>query len=175
MTRKFLLKATMLCLAMIACCVTFSACSSDEDDPEPTPTNEPTTIKATYSVSLSDDWYKFFDIEVAYTTPAGVDTILLTEDWNFEMNIPYSAKPNTFVCKVTAKPKANMPAIEDNATYFLEQNVQAQVNEILADGKTSSKYGHNESILSRSSNAEGMKNYVTGEHSLLSFTYTPEE
>ena len=52
MTRKSLLKATVLCLAMMACCVTFSACSSDENEPETIITNELTTIKAEYSVSL---------------------------------------------------------------------------------------------------------------------------
>ena len=52
---------------MMACCVNFSACSSDENEPEALITNELTTIKAGYSVSLSEDWYRFFDIEVTYT------------------------------------------------------------------------------------------------------------
>ena len=131
MTRKSLLKATVLCLAMMACCVTFSACSSDENEPETIITNELTTIKAEYSVSLSEDWYRFFDIEVTYTSETGVKTILLTEDWNFDMNIPYTAGPDEFVCQVTAKPKADMPAIEENASYLLEENIQVKVNGIL--------------------------------------------
>lgn len=176
MTRKSLLKATVLCMAMMTCCVTFSACSSDENEPEIISTNELTTIEATYSVSLSEDWYRFFDIEVTYTSETGVKTILLTEDWNFDMKIPYSAEPDEFVCHVTAKPKADMPAIDDNATYSLEENIRARVSGILEDGTTSSEYGYsgNKSGVNKN-NAEGMKKYVTAEHSLMTFTYTPEK
>ena len=152
MTRKSLLKATVLCLAMMACCVTFSACSSDENEPETIITNELTTIKAEYSVSLSEDWYRFFDIEVTYTSETGVKTILLTEDWNFDMNIPYTAGPDEFVCQVTAKPKADMPAIEENASYLLEENIQVRVNGILEDGTMSSEYG-----ISRSESMESWR------------------
>ena len=176
MTRKSLLKATVLCLAMMACCVTFSACSSDENEPETIITNELTTIKAEYSVSLSEDWYRFFDIEVTYTSETGVKTILLTEDWNFDMNIPYTAGPDEFVCQVTAKPKADMPAIEENASYLLEENIQVRVNGILEDGTMSSEYGYSGNRSgTETKSSEGMKKYVTGEHSLMKFTYTPEK
>lgn len=176
MTRKSLLKATVLCLAMMACSINFSACSSDENEPETIITNELTTIEATYSVSLSDDWYRFFDIEVTYTSETGVKTILLTEDWNFDMNIPYTAEPDEFVCQVTARPKADMPAIEENASYLLEENIQVRVNGILEDGTMSSEYGYSGNRSgTETKSSEGMKKYVTGEHSLMKFTYTPEK
>lgn len=176
MTRKSLLKATVLCLAMMAGSINFSACSSDENEPETIITNELTTIKATYSVSLSDDWYRFFDIEVTYTSETGVKTILLTEDWNFDMNIPYTAEPDEFVCQVTARPKADMPAIEENASYLLEENIQVRVNGILEDGTMSSEYGYSGNRSgTETKSSEGMKKYVTGEHSLMKFTYTPEK
>lgn len=176
MTRKSLLKATVLCLAMMAGSINFSACSSDENEPETIITNELTTIEATYSVSLSDDWYRFFDIEVTYTSETGVKTILLTEDWNFDMNIPYTAGPDEFVCQVTAKPKADMPAIEENASYLLEENIQVRVNGILEDGTMSSEYGYSGNRSgTETKSSEGMKKYVTGEHSLMKFTYTPEK
>lgn len=176
MTRKSLLKATVLCLAMMAGSINFSACSSDENEPETIITNELTTIKATYSVSLSDDWYRFFDIEVTYTSETGVKTILLTEDWNFDMNIPYTAGPDEFVCQVTARPKADMPAIEENASYLLEENIQVRVNGILEDGTMSSEYGYSGNRSgTETKSSEGMKKYVTGEHSLMKFTYTPEK
>lgn len=176
MTRKSLLKATVLCLAMMACSINFSACSSDENEPGTIITNELTTIEATYSVSLSDDWYRFFDIEVTYTSETGVKTILLTEDWNFDMNIPYTAEPDEFVCQVTARPKADMPAIEENASYLLEENIQVRVNGILEDGTMSSEYGYSGNRSgTETKSSEGMKKYVTGEHSLMKFTYTPEK
>lgn len=170
------MKATVLCLAMMACSINFSACSSDENEPETIITNELTTIEATYSVSLSDDWYRFFDIEVTYTSETGVKTILLTEDWNFDMNIPYMAGPDEFVCQVTAKPKADMPAIEENASYLLEESIQVRVNGILEDGTMSSEYGYSGNRSgTETKSSEGMKKYVTGEHSLMKFTYTPEK
>lgn len=176
MRRKSLLKATVLCLAMMACCINFSACSSDENEPETIITNELTTIEAEYSVSLSEDWYRFFDIEVTYTSETGVKSILLTEDWNFDMNIPYTAGPDEFVCQVTARPKADMPAIEENASYLLEENIQVRVNGILEDGTMSSEYGYSGNRSgTETKSSEGMKKYITGEHSLMKFTYTPEK
>jgi len=98
------------------------------------------------------------------------------KDWNFDMNIPYTAGPDEFVCQVTAKPKADMPAIEENASYLLEENIQVRVNGILEDGTMSSEYGYSGNRSgTETKSSEGMKKYVTGEHSLMKFTYTPEK
>lgn len=57
MERRIFFKAAVLCLAMIAGCISLTACSNDDDEPEVT--NDLTTIKTAFSVSLSEDWYMF--------------------------------------------------------------------------------------------------------------------
>ncbi|ADV43023.1 hypothetical protein [Bacteroides helcogenes] len=174
MKSKSLFKITILCLAMIAGCINLTACGDSDDEPEVT--NELTTIKTTFSVSLSNDWYKFFDIEVTYTSETGEKTITLTQDWMYEKDIPYSAEPDEFLCKVIAKPKANSPAIDANTTYLLEQSVHAEVSGILKDGTIDLDYGLIGSKSGKDEmNSTGMEKYIKGEHRLLSFSFIPEE
>lgn len=174
MKTKGLFKLSVLYLAMIAGCIHLAACSDSDDEQEVT--NELTTIKTEFSVSLSDDWYKYFDIEVTYTSETGEKTITLTQDWTCKSDISYSAEPDEIICKVVANPKANAPAIDANATYLLEQNIYAKVIGILKDGTTDSHYGL---IGSRSSkedlNSTGMEKYITKEHRLFSFSFIPEK
>ena len=85
MERRIFFKAAVLCLAMIAGCISLTACSNDDDEPEVT--NDLTTIKTAFSVSLSEDWYMFFDIEVKYVSETGEQTVTLTQDWSFDAEI----------------------------------------------------------------------------------------
>lgn len=174
MKSKSLFKITVLCLVMIVGCINLTACSDSEDEPEVT--NELTTIKTEFSVSLSNDWYKYFDIEVTYTSETGEKTITLTQDWMYENNIPYSAEPDEIICKVVAKPKANTPAIEADANYLLEEKIRAEVSGILKDGTVDSHYGLIGSRTGKDEmNSTGMEKYIKGEHRLLSFSFIPEE
>lgn len=179
MNTKIFFKAAVLCLAMLAGSVTFSSCSDDdEDDPIEEVTNGIEKIDLNYSVSLSEDWYKFFDIEIKYTIGGTEEKTENPDmDWVFNMSIPYASGMDNYSCHVTAKPKADAPAIEAGATYDLGYEVNATVSGIMKDGSESSDFGN---VYKKTSTkkvpATGMEKYITGEHKLASFsyTYTPE-
>lgn len=172
MKMKNFFKATVLCLAMLAGCISFASCSDDnEDEPIKEETNPLEKVDIEYSVDLSDDWYKFFDIEVRYAIGGDEETITITDDWTFEKTISYSTDLKAYTFYVTAKPKAELPAIEEGVIYDLGNDNYASVIGIRKDGKTEFKESFsNPQNLTIA--AEGMKKYVTGEHQLFTFSYT---
>lgn len=170
METKFItFKVVALVISMLVCSVTFSACSDDELD------NGLETIKVEYLVSLSENWYKFFDIEVTYTSVGNVETMELTNDWAFNFEIPYSAEPEEFVCYVVATPKTNVPEIVSTETYIMEEKIKALVTGILRNGEQDIDYGLKGT---RDGNddktAKEMESYLNRSHTLLSFNYKPE-
>ncbi len=170
--KKSLLGLAVLWMAVIAGCVSLTACGSDEPEPDPQP--KVTTVKTDFSVSLSEAWFDYFDIEVTYTAGALPTTELLTTDWDYVANYKAAEAPATFVCTVIAKPKANMPAIDPDATYLLTVDIQASVLGLKDDGTSDADYGYRgNNSSSQTLNATGMERYVAGEHRLLDFTYTP--
>ncbi len=172
--KKNLLSLTILYVAMIAGCVSLTACGDDEPEPDPQPTNQVTTVKTDFSVSLSEAWFDYFDIEVTYTAAALPTTQTLTTNWDYVANYKAAEAPATFVCTVIAKPKANMPAIDPDATYLLSVDIQASVLGLKNDGTSDADYGYRGSnSSSQTLNASGMERYIASEHHLLDFTYTP--
>jgi len=166
-------KTAVLCMAMIVGCISLTACSDDDQEPEVT--NDLTAIKAEYSVSLSKDWYKFYNIEVTYTSETGDETITLNRDWSFDMEIPYSAEPDKFVCNVIARPKPDAPAVEADSTYLLQELIHAEVSGIFKDGTQDAEYGSSgDRIGSQYMSSKVMAGYITRERILLSFLFVPE-
>lgn len=171
--RKFIsFKAIALFVSMLACSVTFSACSDDESELE----NGIENIKVEYSVSLSETWYKYFDVEVTYTSVGGIETLELTNDWAFDFEIPYSAEPEEFVCNVIATPKTDAPEIVSTETYLMTEDIKALVSGILKNGEVDINYGLKGTCYGNDEKtAKGMENYIKRSHTLLSFSYIPEE
>lgn len=163
-----------MCLVMITSCISLTACGDGQNE-EPEVTNSISIVNSDFSVILSEDWYKFFDIEVTYTSASEEKTIILTQDWSFSHSSPYEEAPKMFVCNVTAKPKENMPAVDANS-YRMEVDIFAKVSGILQDGTTSSDYGTSlKRYNSKSLNATNMKAFIKKEHQLFSFSYTSEK
>lgn len=129
------IKAMCLYLVMLAGCFTFTSCSNDNDEPIEQEDNVIEKINVRYSVFLSEDWYKFFDIEIKYTLGEWEDITYTTDiNWIFEMSIPYSTEHNKYICNVVAKPKKNTPVIEDDSTYDLGYEINADIYGIKKDG-----------------------------------------
>ena len=165
-----------MCLAMTASGISFTSCSDDDDEEVVAPVQKLSTLKADYSISLSDDWFKFFDIEVTYTSTSGVKNLTLTENKTFSEEFAYTSEPKEYVCKVVAKPKANAPTINPEATYVLKQNIQANVSGYYQDGSQDKNYGYYGSNSgSYETGAQGLQKYMEGEHKLLNFSYSPEK
>ncbi|MDY3069397.1 MAG: hypothetical protein SOR57_07035 [Parabacteroides sp.] len=174
---KNFFKGAVLCLAMSVCCVSFTSCSDDNEEEQIQVDKNPLEeVDINYSIDLDDDWYKFFDIEVRYAIGGDEETITITEDWKLEKTISYSEDLKTYICYVTARPKAELPAIEEGVTYHLGYKITANVAGILKDGSIGFDGDGNKSR-TLALPAEGMKKQVTGEHKLLTFsyTYTPEK
>ncbi len=173
--KKYLL-AFFAWVCVVAISLSFASCSSDDDEKEQE-TNTLSKIKTEYTVSLDENWYKFFDIEMTYTTVTGsTETITLTEDYSIDSEIPVEMEPAMYICKITAKPKANAPAIEDGKTYPMGCSVHAIVTGYLKDGKQDTDYGfRGENVSNMEYSSKYMTTYIQQEHSILNFHYTPKE
>ena len=125
-------------MVMMVCGLSLTACG-DDDEPEELVTNERETIKATYSVSLSDDWYKYFDIEVRYTVAGAVESETLDMDWKMDISIPASAEPDKYVFSVIAKPKADVPELDPTVEeYEFSHSYSLEVSALNTDGSEES-------------------------------------
>lgn len=176
MKNLMLLKAVILCMVMMVCGLSLTACG-DDDEPEVSLTNERETIKATYSVSLSDDWYKYFDIEVRYTVAGAIESETLDMDWKMNISIPASAEPDKYVFSVIAKPKANAPELDPEVeTYEMSVNVFANVSAVKQDGSVDESYGFYKSDSEdHTFNATAMAEYIKEEQVIFSFEEKVEE
>ena len=177
MNAKFLFRAVVLCMAMLAGCISFTSCSDDEDAPIEEVTNELTNVKVEYSINLSENWFKYFDIEVSYNSGVEEKTMTLTEGWVYSMTIPYTGEEVNYYCNVTAKPKAEVPAFDTDTAYYFAQETHAKVSGILKDGSVASDFGLNATGSTGGLNIAGaaMEAYTQKEQSLLNFSYTPEK
>lgn len=146
MKNLMLLKSAILCMAMMMCGLSLTACG-DDDEPEELVTNERETIKATYSVSLSDDWYKYFDIEVRYTVAGAIESETLDMDWKMNISIPASAEPDKYVFSVIAKPKADAPELDPTIeNYELSSSYSLNVSAVNTDGTVDDTYFISQSV-----------------------------
>ena len=78
---------------MLAGCISFASCSEDDDATIEEDTNKLENVKIDYSIDLTENWFKYFDIELSYNTGAEEKTMILTEDWDCSITIPYASLP----------------------------------------------------------------------------------
>lgn len=169
MKKKFILSTSLFLIGIVGF-LFLSACSSSDDEKNDG-SNKRDKIRVEYSIDLDDNWYKFFDIEMTYKAGLGEKTEKLTEDWVFKYELPYESCPETFVCKVIAKPKSSAPAIEDGKTYSLGCSCNASVAAYFKNGKQDLTFGRNGSKTSKVEySSANMSKYILKEHTI--FTYT---
>lgn len=174
MNAKFLFKTAVLCLAMLAGCISFASCSEDDDATIEEDTNKLENVKIDYSIDLTENWFKYFDIELSYNIGAEEKTMVLTEDWDCSITIPYTGETN-YYCNVIAKPKAEVPAFDADSTYLFGKESHARVTGILKDGSVDSNFSSSLTEESGTLNVGGaaMEAYTQQEFTLLKFSYTP--
>lgn len=137
MKKMMLFKAAILCVVMMAFGLSLTACGDDETEV----VVERESIKANYKVSLSEDWYKYFDIEVNYTATGAVTNETLEMDWEMNVTIPASAAPDKYVLSVVAKPKADAPELDPAVeSYELSSSYSMNVSAINTDGSVDDSY-----------------------------------
>jgi hypothetical protein len=113
-----MIKTLKMLAIMLGMMMSMSLVSCGDDDGPDDPTLTKTYVGARYVVSLSENWYKYFDIEVTYTDILG-NTETKTVDSNMEyFEIVETEKAATaFSFKVVAKLKANLSDLDDDTIY----------------------------------------------------------
>lgn len=130
MSTKSFIKAAVLIVSAFAFCMTVSSCDEKKEEPQPAKTLK--NVKVEYDFTLNENWYRYFDITVEYTSNEGVKTFELTEAWSESFVIPYSKENNTFVCHVIATPKSEYPEIQDETD--MSTSLKWEVTGIYSDG-----------------------------------------
>lgn len=136
--KKNFFKFMAACL-MGASVIALPACGDDDDngkDEPVVPQNKIATVVVDYSVSLSEDYYDLWDIEVTYTDAGGQKTERIEMDWNYQMKLnALDQIPETYGLTVTAKPKAALPSLIADQVYTLSSDCYMKIQGIGQDGK----------------------------------------
>ena len=131
---------------MLAMTMSFStvSCGDDDDNNEPTtPQNKVEKVVADYSISLSDDYYDLWDIEVNYTGAGGsIITEKIDNDWSLQLNLLAADEiPTDYAFSVTAKPKVPAVTLDPDKIYTLASEHQLLVSTYSSDGTLLSTAG----------------------------------
>ena len=125
--KKKLFSMLMLCMAGVVMGVSFISCGNDDDDPKPVlPPDLPAKIAIGYSLDLGDGWWKFFDIEVTYTTAEGTtETKTIQKGWVYLGKVDYKDAVTEYTFTAKATPKTSLTEIDENATYNFDKTAEA--------------------------------------------------
>lgn len=101
------------------------------------PENAVAQIEVRYDVSLGEDYYDLWDIEVSYTTPGGREvTEEIEQDWSLTLRMTTADEiPSTYFISVVAKPKNPLPALDADKVYTLSRDCYMKVTSKTEDGK----------------------------------------
>jgi hypothetical protein len=97
-----------------------SGSSSDNNSGSTTVANY--NVFGHYNINLSQAFYDFYDITVSFTDADGqLFTTPFTENYEWSTAaVSYDNAPKEYYLVVTATPKANHPAIDETATYYMD-------------------------------------------------------
>ncbi len=142
--KKMFLKA-MSVMAGLAMSVSLVACGDDDnskDEPTPVDEDKVETVEVSYAVDLGKAYWDYFDITVEYTTSTGtVETKTLTQAWSESYKVSLANAASTYICKVTATPKANHPEVVSGVEYDLSTKIIADISGKTKSGKYDPDYG----------------------------------
>lgn len=151
--------------------VAFVSCSSDDEEESTTSVK---IVEITHSVNLSDDFYKFFDIEVQFTSSSNnVTTKMATKNDVVKLEFSPSSAPKEVLLNVTARPKNPMPDIDNSAKYTFEKNINLVVVGYTSSKKDAYLFHYSSPVKnSQSFTGEKARQYVAKEHALYKHSYT---
>ena len=151
-----------------------ASCGDDDEGPGSGEQSQTvSSVKVSYSVSLSDNWYKYFNIELSFTNSTGKTTVeTLDMDKNMEVTYKFSESPDKIGLKVVAKPKANHPDVEDGVTYQLNKDICLTVLGVASNGSGYAFMFSEPKSSSMSSGGDAFRNSLDKEHVLYDQSYT---
>jgi hypothetical protein len=114
-----------------------TSCGEDNDEPD-TPTAETNTYtRVHYVIRMAQTWYDYYDVEVTYTDVEGVShTETINQDSQYDETVPTSKAGKKFDIDIVAKPKAEIPSINDTVTYSISKNCTMSVYRYADSSKT---------------------------------------
>lgn len=150
-----------------------TACGSNDEADDDLSTPSVSSVQVSYSVSLSDTWYKFFNVELSYDTFSG-NTSVESLDMDKNMNITYnfSETPKKIGLKIVAKPKANHPDVEDGVTYPINKEINFKVVGVASNGSGSVFLFNKPRTTIKSTGGDALRNSLNKEHVLYDQSYT---
>ena len=153
---------------LVLCCMMLFSCrnagnggeANNEEKVETTNRAEQVqTVR--YEVEFSKDMYDFFDMELVYTNAQGENVTTALTDKFHELVTP-EVKIDSAVMKVTAKPKENMPQIDDTKVYKYEMKCNMVVDTDKTKGESHSSNN------SMSLRGDKWKSFVSEEQVMVS-------
>lgn len=117
------------------------------------------TVK--YEVSFSKDVYDFFDVELVYTDAIGKNVVKNVTD-DIQLTVKQESTIDSTVMRITAKPKNNIPNIDNTRLYKYDVNCSMIVN---VGNNKAKNYVSNSSI---SIKGDKWKNFVAKERVVMS-------
>lgn len=117
--------------------LTLSSCGDDKDEPEE-PQSKYSRVEVKYAVSLSQDYYDLWDIQVSYTDYAGnIKSETITQDWS--MKFTYNATdefPTNYSLVVKGLPKNPAPSVDQEKVYTLSSDCSMMTTGFTREGKS---------------------------------------
>lgn len=116
-------------IAMVLTVLSFGFVACGDKNDEPSPDSKPVIpakIAIAYTIDLGDGWWKFFDIEVTYTTAGGTtETKSIQKGWTYVGRVDYEDALTEYSFTAKATPKASIPEIDENARYDFDKKADA--------------------------------------------------
>ncbi len=168
--KKFSLFAALSLLTMSSL---LTACGGDGDSESEKPSQSVSSVQVSYSVSLSDTWYKYFNVELSYTASPS-ETMVDTLDMDKNLNVTYkfSESPSKVSLKIVAKPKANHPDVDDGVTYPIDKDITLKVVGVASNGSGSVFLFNEPQKSSKSTGSDAFRKTLDKEHILYDQSYT---
>lgn len=123
---------------MLFIATSLTGCGDDNNEPV-IPDDKTVSVNADYSVSLSNDYFDLWDIEITYTDAGGnLKSEVIESDWMLNLKLLAIDKiPTHYELKVIGKPKVTLPTIDPDRIYNLGYECQITVAGYKADGSLS--------------------------------------
>lgn len=166
--KKFSLFATLLAMSPLV-----TACGGNGDPESDNPAQTVSSVQVSYSVSLSDTWYKFFNVELSYTASPG-ETKVDTLEMDKNLNVTYKSfeSPSKVSLKIVAKPKANHPDIDDGVTYPIDKDITLKIVGVPSNGEGAVFLFNEPQKSSKTTGSDALRKTLDKEHVLYDQSYT---
>lgn len=117
---------------VIVVCVLFVSCDKEGEISPADPVGRK-AIKVEYSLDVSEELVKFFDVIVSYGVEKDTIKKTIKEDWLFSKE--YNGETSSVFCHVDMTLKKNVPAFDESESYRFKAEYSMSVESIDSNDK----------------------------------------